>query len=114
MPQERIAPTFDKNAYGHGFIAEDGVINFDLPSSIDAAGWKVSVHNWGRPIPPEVQTSLFQPMVRGVAEGSANRSVGLGLYIVSEIAKAHCGTLAVRSTQEAGTTFEFGAPHPPA
>jgi phosphoserine phosphatase RsbU/P len=32
--------------------------------------------------------------------------VGLGLYIVSEIAKAHGGKVAVRSSAEAGTEFE--------
>lgn len=66
---------------------------------------RIAVHNWGEPIPAGLQATLFQPMVRGEVD-AASRSVGLGLFIVSEIAKAHGGSVAVRSTAEAGTTFE--------
>lgn len=64
----------------------------------------VAVHNFGPPIPADALSNLFQPMVRGVV-GGAVRSVGLGLYIVSEIAAAHGGTVSVRSDAAAGTTF---------
>jgi sigma-B regulation protein RsbU (phosphoserine phosphatase) len=37
--------------------------------------------------------------------GRTTRSVGLGLFIVSEIAKAHGGFVAVTSTAIGGTTF---------
>lgn len=67
----------------------------------------VSVHNQGTPIPPEVLPTLFQAMVRGTGEASPARSVGLGLYIVNEIARAHHGSVDVISTAEAGTTFTF-------
>jgi len=65
---------------------------------------QLSVHNWGAAIPAAVVTSLFQPMVRGT-HASAGRSVGLGLFIVMEIAKAHGGQVAVTSSEEAGTLF---------
>jgi len=73
-------------------------------SRIEPDRFEISVHNFGDPIPPQQQASLFQPLVRGT-EGGAVRSVGLGLYIVSEIAKAHGGEVTVRSTEDEGTTF---------
>jgi len=73
-------------------------------SRIDADRFEVSVHNVGEPIPPQQQERMFQPLVRGT-EGGALRSVGLGLYIVSEIAKAHGGEVTVRSNEADGTTF---------
>ncbi|HYF41240.1 MAG TPA: HAMP domain-containing sensor histidine kinase, partial [Ramlibacter sp.] len=72
--------------------------------------WLVSVHNFGDPIPPELQAGLFRPMVRGTHQASASRSIGLGLYIVSEIAKALGGSVSVTSTAEAGTTFTLRCP----
>lgn len=69
------------------------------------SNWHVAVHNWGAPIPREAQERLFMPMVRGVAEGSPSRSVGLGLFIVNEIAKAHGGDLTVTSSEQYGTEF---------
>jgi sigma-B regulation protein RsbU (phosphoserine phosphatase) len=66
----------------------------------------VAVHNWGEPIPLELQAKLFEPMTRG-SDGSANRarSVGLGLYIVREIARALGGDATVTSNPADGTTF---------
>ena len=68
---------------------------------------KVSVHNFGPPIPPEVLSNMFEPMVRGQPADGATRSVGLGLYIVRAIAEAHGGEVRVTSTAETGTTFLF-------
>lgn len=79
-------------------------------SQITAAESRLSVHNVGRPIPPELQPTLFEPMVRGAEEGGANRSVGLGLFIVREIARAHGGSVEVQSSAELGTTFTVVVP----
>lgn len=65
---------------------------------------EIAVHNWGAPIPRDKIASLFQPMVRG-AVGGTGRSVGLGLFIILEIAKAHGGTVEVESNEASGTTF---------
>jgi len=43
-------------------------------------------------------------MTRGT-DSNAGRSVGLGLFIVQEIARAHGGTVQVTSNAEEGTTF---------
>ena len=70
----------------------------------------IHVHNTGKPIDPEVQRTMFEPMTRGTGTGSVGRSIGLGLYIVREIARAHGGTATVTSTAETGTTFAIAWP----
>ena len=71
----------------------------------DRRGYSITVHNDGAPIPEALRASLFQPMVRGTTTGSETRSVGLGLYIVAEVARAHGGTVHVESTTAHGTEF---------
>ncbi len=67
--------------------------------------FSVSVHNFGKPIPLEARATLFKAMVRGEVAANAGRSVGLGLYIVSEIARAHGGGVEVSSDESTGTEF---------
>ncbi|MCK6190548.1 PAS domain-containing sensor histidine kinase [Pseudomonas sp. EYE_354] len=66
---------------------------------------EVAVHNHGAMIPKALLSGLFEPMTRGSDQGSDVRSVGLGLYIVRELAKVHGGDVDVRSCATAGTTF---------
>jgi sigma-B regulation protein RsbU (phosphoserine phosphatase) len=94
------------NAMAYGALDKPVLVT----SVIDTGFFSVSVHNQGAPIPPEIQSSIFQPMSRGTNAVSAGRSVGLGLFIVSEIAKAHGGDAVVRSTAESGTTFSVVFP----
>jgi sigma-B regulation protein RsbU (phosphoserine phosphatase) len=76
-----------------------------VTSSLGAGPAAVAVHNEGPPIAPALLASLFQPMVRGTDHNDGSRSVGLGLYIVSEIAQAHGGQVRVTSTAYEGTRF---------
>ncbi len=94
------------NAMSYG-AAEAAVT---VHATIEPASFAISVHNLGPSIAPETQATLFQPMTRGAPESSASRSVGLGLFIVHEIARAHGGTTFVRSTPEAGTTVGAAFP----
>jgi signal transduction histidine kinase len=75
-------------------------------------GWvSLAVHNRGAPIPPDKFPHLFLPMQRATNEvDRAGRSVGLGLYIVDHIVRAHGGRVEVRSTQAEGTTFTVWLP----
>ena len=66
------------------------------------------VSNDGETIPPESMDQLFEPFFRGKARVSG-QGLGLGLYISSQIAKAHRGTLTVTSTPEE-TRFTFAMP----
>ena len=70
----------------------------------------LSVSNLGEPIPAHVLPRLFEPMTRGTDAGSERRSIGLGLFIVDQIVRAHGGTITVRSTAEEGTTFRVRLP----
>ena len=72
-----------------------------------------SVHNQGAPIPEPLLPRLFEPFERGVHKGTKSTSVGLGLYIVRQIAEAHHGRVEVRSTPEEGTTFTVRLPRLP-
>jgi sigma-B regulation protein RsbU (phosphoserine phosphatase) len=88
------------NAVTHGEAAQPITVRTEGAPGV----CRVSVHNHGQPIPPQLQQRLFEPMVRG-AEAGAAQGVGLGLYIVREIARAHGGQVRVRSAPQEGTTF---------
>ncbi|MDE1996164.1 MAG: GAF domain-containing sensor histidine kinase, partial [Rhizobiaceae bacterium] len=60
---------------------------------------ELSIANDGDPVPEENLKRLFQPSHRSSESGSQQR-LDLGLYIASEIAKAHGGTLSATSTAE--------------
>ncbi|WGT34327.1 PAS domain-containing sensor histidine kinase [Pseudomonas atacamensis] len=79
-------------------------------SSLDINRASISVHNFGAAIPESARSKLFEPMTRGSDQDSQNRSVGLGLFIVREIALAHGGDIAVHSTADEGTTFTINFP----
>ena len=60
-------------------------------------------------IAPEDIARLFQPFSRAKT-GSIQRGLGLGLYIASEIARAHGGSLGVSSSaDETRFTFRMAA-----
>jgi sigma-B regulation protein RsbU (phosphoserine phosphatase) len=73
-------------------------------TSCSGATCAIAVHNHGAQIPNELQATMFEPMTRGESASGNVRSVGLGLFIVREIARAHGGTASVASV-ETGTTF---------
>lgn len=84
-----------------------------ITSQLNHDGPSLSVHNHGPVIADSLMGVLFEPMTRGTDQGCDVRSVGLGLFIVREIAKAHGGDVAVSSQVGSGTTFTvcFQAPH---
>jgi signal transduction histidine kinase len=69
----------------------------------------VSVANAGDPIPAEHRAQIFSPFWRR-STSESREGLGLGLYICSQIIKAHGGTLEVTSSEEAGTTFTARLP----
>src|SRR6185369_11152064 len=61
----------------------------------------LSVHNQGPPIPADLLPHVFEPFRSGQQKPSSEReSMGLGLYIVREIVRAHGGTVEVESDAE--------------
>jgi signal transduction histidine kinase len=70
---------------------------------------QITVRNAGPRIPDEVKRQLFKPFWRGVAkEASEGLGLGLGLFIVSEIARSHGGQIHVNTGDDA-TTFMYQA-----
>ena len=68
----------------------------------------LSVSNKGQPIPEKIKERLFLPFVRG-SHTLDSKGLGLGLYIASEIAKAHKGELHL--AQDTGEiTFTLKVP----
>jgi len=79
--------------------------------------FELAVHNRGMPIAPQALATLFEAMTRGAGDPGGERrsghSVGLGLFIVREIARAHGGSVGVVSTADSGTTFTVTLPRRP-
>lgn len=69
----------------------------------------IAVHNEGGRISAEKLETLFQPLVRGEAGDPTGASLGLGLFIVREIATAHGGSVDVEPS-DTGTTFRLRLP----
>jgi signal transduction histidine kinase len=62
----------------------------------------IEVHNEGEPIPADRLDKVFSPFWR---RSESREGLGLGLYICSQIARSHGGTLAATSSAAEGTTF---------
>ncbi len=69
----------------------------------------LEVWNDGEPIPEEFIGKIFEPFWRHSTSGSRH-GLGLGLYICSQIIRAHLGELTVASTREGGTLFTARLP----
>lgn len=96
------------NLLGNALTHGDPASPVSVYASINAAEFELSVRNRGNPIAPETIGRLFQPFARASSQ-PGQQGLGLGLYIASEIAKAHAGTLEASSTTD-GTRFTFRTP----
>ena len=92
------------NAFTHG--DPGGAVRVEAVSGAD--GLEISVANSGAPIPASILGNLFQPFSRASAR-AGQEGLGLGLYIASEIAHAHGGSLSVDSSIKE-TRFTFRMP----
>ena len=92
---------------------EHGAPEAPIEVRVDETGGVLSlvVQNAGRPIPEDVLPQLFQPFYRPEGgSGRVRRGLGLGLFIVAEIAKAHGGSVDVASSAAEGTRFTLRLP----
>lgn len=100
-----------KNALEHG--------DSDKPVTVtaqgEADGIVLSVHNAGPPIPRETRHTIFEPLTRAdIGIGLHNAvSLGLGLYVVKQVAKAHAADVEILSALGEGTTFTLRLPRFP-
>jgi len=104
--RERIAQLLS-NLLGNALMHGEGPVQIGVMSI--GAGFEIAVANGGEPIPPSVMARIFEPFYRGAAGGQ--QGLGIGLYIASEIARAHGGTLSVAS-DAAETRFVLKVPAP--
>jgi signal transduction histidine kinase len=105
--RERLAQLLSNllsNALVHG--APDQAVM--VSATVEHGGFQLSVTNRGEAIPEAARANLFKPFFRGAAH-APDQGLGLGLYIVDEIARAHGGTIDVESTPER-TRFTFTMP----
>lgn len=94
------------NAAQHGDMTQP----VSLRASRAGAEVLLRVQNAGTAIPEEDLVNLFDPMKESARGGGNRRHLGLGLFIVDRIAKAHGGDVAVESSETAGTTFTLRLP----
>ena len=76
------------NLVGNAAAYGDRARPITIYSKVDHTGFTIQVHNHGEPIAKQALERIFEPMQRGTKATSSGRSVGLGLYIVREIARA--------------------------
>jgi sigma-B regulation protein RsbU (phosphoserine phosphatase) len=103
----RVAQLFSNllaNALTYGAAATP----IQVRATTDEKWLELSVANAGDPIPAAVLERIFQPFTRGAVRPS-QQGLGLGLFIASEIARAHGGTLAATSSADE-TRFTFRMP----
>ncbi|MFU2330207.1 ATP-binding protein [Pseudomonas sp. NFX98] len=98
---QQIIGNLVANSVAYGDLQQ----SITIISRIENETASISVHNAGPVISGALKAALFEPMTRGTSHDTDLRSVGLGLFIVREIAKAHGGDVSVDSTFEDGTTF---------
>ncbi|MFT0868491.1 ATP-binding protein [Pseudomonas sp. CAM1A] len=94
------------NSVAYGDLGLPITVTTDLADE----GATLSVHNHGPAIAETLIPTLFEPMTRGSEREDPLRSVGLGLFIVKQIAEAHGGRIGVRSDTTYGTTFTVWLP----
>ncbi len=81
-------------------------INIKLHRQDDKA--VIAVSDQGIGIPKDIEGKLFTPDAGVKRSGTAGEaSFGLGLAIISQIIRAHGGTISVQSEENLGTTFRI-------
>lgn len=105
---QQLASNLLGNAVSHGDRAHPITVRLFEKGDGDAASMVLSVTNAGPDIAESQITTIFDPFY--TAEPDAHKKgLGLGLFIVSQIAKGHGGTMDVTS-RDGETTFTFEMP----
>jgi len=96
------------NLLGNALTHGDQTLPVSVRAAADDQTFELSVINAGAPIASEALDDLFKPFVRASAAPGA-KGLGLGLYIASQIARAHRGDIQVASSS-VETRFTFRMP----
>jgi signal transduction histidine kinase len=93
-----------KNALVHGDSGEP----IHVHARIDGASFVLAVSNAGPDLSQAIIAQLFKPYWRATSR-AGDEGLGLGLYIVDQIARGHDGAIGVTST-DGRITFTFSMP----
>lgn len=103
---EQVVANLVGNAITHG--TPERPVRVSLTGS--ALAVQLCVHNDGPPIAPEFMPNLFDPFARNEKAQGRAAGLGLGLYIVDRIIRAHGGIINASSSAKTGTVFEATLP----
>jgi heavy metal sensor kinase len=105
----RLISNLLDNAVRHA--RERSVVEVNLTR--DPTGYVLSVTNAGEPIPPEIQSHIFERFFRvDTARTPVDGGAGLGLALVRWVARAHGGDVTLVHSSADGTTFAAVLPSP--
>lgn len=90
------------------YSTSSSVIRIDAVGEVRSV--RLTVTNEGSTIAADELASLFEPFRRGRRRRKNASGLGLGLYIVDRIVRAHEGTIEVRSNRADGTSFIIRLP----
>ncbi len=85
--------------------SSQGQIRVRANESADHKHVVVAVTNRGPVLAPEMLARIFDPFARAVLDPMRVRGLGLGLYMVEQIARAHGGAVRATSSATEGTTI---------
>jgi signal transduction histidine kinase len=102
---QQVASNLIGNALKHG--APQSPVK--VSAHAEDSDFVLNVWHAGEPIPPENLDKICEPFWRPSTSGN-REGLGLGLYICSQIVRAHGGTRSVTSTPESGTNFTARLP----
>ena len=92
------------NLIANATQSSQGAIRVRVHESEDRGLVVVAVTNRGPVITPELLSRIFDPFARAMFDQTRIRGLGLGLYLVDQIVRAHGGAVRADSTA-AGTTI---------
>jgi PAS domain S-box-containing protein len=109
--EDRIEQVFS-NIIGNAIVYGEPSKPISVEGRREGGLASIVVHNYGKPIPEDLQPILFNPFRRGERDSRSAKTegLGLGLYISNEVVKAHGGRIEVQSNLADGTTFRVILP----
>ncbi len=98
---DQVVANLISNAVKYG---EGKLISIRIEADREHQSAKLFVEDRGAGIVPEMREKIFDRFERAVTDDQV-KGLGLGLYIVSQIVKAHGGSIRVESELGKGSTF---------
>ena len=111
MDGDRVHQIIDNLVSNAIKYTDGGTVTVGLVDLKDSGDIRITVSDEGRGIPPRERESLFTAFYRArSANESAVPGLGLGLYIVRELVRAHDGSIAIDEAPSGGARFIIDLP----